>query len=129
MQQMSGRREVGQASLAPPPAQHSDLASSIVSHVNTVTWKGRPHKLLPRIVSWVFAVHLVAFVIVFIVVYGFVNSTLQPYCIDPHRSNAWRIIMGTTAASFVLLGVFFWINLYRNIFRPGRGLSYSGVKA
>ncbi|GAA5904771.1 hypothetical protein JCM5296_000757 [Sporobolomyces johnsonii] len=115
--------------LAPPPAQHSGLAASIVSNVNSDTWKERPHKLLPRIVFWVFTVHLAAFAIVFIIVYGFVNNTLQPYCVDPHHLYAWRIIMGTTAASFVLLGAFFWVMLYRNIFRPGKGLSYSGVMA
>ncbi|GAA5877730.1 hypothetical protein JCM1840_003340 [Sporobolomyces johnsonii] len=115
--------------LVPPPAQHSGLAASIVSNVNSDTWKERPHKLLPRIVFWVFTVHLAAFAIVFIIVYGFVNNTLQPYCVDPHHLYAWRIIMGTTAASFVLLGAFFWVMLYRNIFRPGKGLSYSGVMA
>lgn len=75
-----------------------------------------PHRKLPRRVLWFYFGHMVAFTIVFLVVYISVKNTHQENCNEKYEIDTfWRPLMGGFAGLNLVIGWLGWYILYQNI--------------
>ncbi|GAA6061675.1 hypothetical protein JCM10212_000858 [Sporobolomyces blumeae] len=107
---------------------HPDDAASLSS---SVFRNKLPHRTLPGMLIWFFFGHLVAYTLVFAMVYATVSKPSQENCVDEFGLTRWRIAMGSFAAVFLVVGWFFWWILWRNVkhAHSRKKTSHSGVLA